>query len=214
MQPLTRPAISASVSGREHHERVLDAPVGGVGHVRDARQAVELDVVLGRVGGAARAASGGAVRPSRESWRRKPARRAAAACSSSPTRRVALRVGVGRAALAHLGQAVVQGIDQQAAALGVVQQVVLQVGIALHHPDVAQHLVQHAGRAAGAALLAQPVQHLPGARAQQPDHDLAVGERGVVVGNLAQARRIAIDGGHELVDGVWVRSSGSGAEAA
>jgi hypothetical protein len=33
--------------GREHHERVLDAPVGGVGHVRHARQAVELDVVLG-----------------------------------------------------------------------------------------------------------------------------------------------------------------------
>ena len=37
--------------------------------------------------------------------------------------------------------------------------------------------------------LAQPVQHLPGARAEQADHDLAVGERGVVVGNLAQARR-------------------------
>ena len=33
--------------GREHDERVLDAPVGGVGHVRDAAQAVELDVVLG-----------------------------------------------------------------------------------------------------------------------------------------------------------------------
>jgi hypothetical protein len=30
----------------QHHERVFDAPVGGVGHVRDARQAVELDVVL------------------------------------------------------------------------------------------------------------------------------------------------------------------------
>ena len=34
--------------GREHHERIFDAPVGGVRHVRDARQAVELDVVLGQ----------------------------------------------------------------------------------------------------------------------------------------------------------------------
>jgi hypothetical protein len=32
--------------GREDHERVFDAPVGGVGDVRDAREAVELDVVL------------------------------------------------------------------------------------------------------------------------------------------------------------------------
>ena len=37
--------------------------------------------------------------------------------------------------------------------------------------------------------LAQQVEHLPGARAEQADDDLAVGERGVVVGNLAQARR-------------------------
>jgi hypothetical protein len=71
------------------------------------------------------------------------------------------------------------------AALGVVQQVVLQIGVALHHPDVAQHLVQHARRAAGAALLAQLVQQLPGRRAQQADHDLAVGERGVVVRDFA-----------------------------
>ena len=34
---------------RQDHERILDAPIGGVGHVRDARQAVELDVVLFRV---------------------------------------------------------------------------------------------------------------------------------------------------------------------
>ena len=34
--------------GREHDEGVFDAPVGGVGDVRHARQAVELDVVLGR----------------------------------------------------------------------------------------------------------------------------------------------------------------------
>ena len=33
------------VSGSTHDERILDAPVGGVGHVRDAREPVELDVV-------------------------------------------------------------------------------------------------------------------------------------------------------------------------
>ena len=31
--------------GREDDERILDAPVGGVGDVRDARKAVEADVV-------------------------------------------------------------------------------------------------------------------------------------------------------------------------
>lgn len=34
--------------GREDDERILDAPVGGVGDVRDARKAVEADVVLDR----------------------------------------------------------------------------------------------------------------------------------------------------------------------
>jgi hypothetical protein len=62
---------------------------------------------------------------------------------------------VGPAALADLGQAVVQRLDQQGAALRVVEQVVLQVGVAAHDPDVAQHLVQHARRAAGAAFSAR-----------------------------------------------------------
>ena len=35
---------------------------------------------------------------------------------------------------------------------------------------------------------------------QQADHDLAIGERGVVVGNLAQARRLAGRRGDELID--------------
>ncbi|MNV08932.1 hypothetical protein D3C71_994100 [compost metagenome] len=34
--------------GGQHHERVLDAPVGRIGHMAHAREAVELDVVLGR----------------------------------------------------------------------------------------------------------------------------------------------------------------------
>ena len=47
------------------------------------------------------------------------------------------------------------------AAFGVVQQVVLQIRIALHDPDVAQHLVQHARRAAGPALATQFLQASP-----------------------------------------------------
>ena len=60
-----------------------------------------------------------------------------------------------------------------------------EVGVAPHDPDVAQHLVEHARRAAGAALAAQFVEERPGLVAEQADHDLAIGERGVVVGDLA-----------------------------
>ena len=51
--------------------------------------------------------------------------------------------------------------------------------------------------AAGVALGPQLLQDLPGARAQQPQHDLAVGEAGVVVRDLAQAR-LGVCGGKEV----------------
>jgi len=93
----------------------------------------------------------------------------------------------GLAALLDFAEAVVQRVDQQLAPLRVVDQVVFEVGVALHDPDVAQHLVEHPGGAAGAALATQAVEQFPGPCAQQPDHDFAVRERGVVVRNLAQA---------------------------
>ena len=71
---------------------------------------------------------------------------------------VALGIIGGGAAFFDLAQAVVQRIDQQLAAVGVVQQVVLQIGVTLHHPDVAQHFVQHTGGSTGATLFAQLVQ--------------------------------------------------------
>ena len=117
---------------------------------------------------------------------------------------VAHGVGVGRAALFHFAQAVVERIHQLAPPLGVVQQVVLQIGVALHHPDITQHLVQHARRAAGAAFFAQGVERLPGFGAQQANHDLAVGKRGVVVGNLTDAlilRRAMGQRGHKVGKG-------------
>ena len=155
-----------------------------------------------------RDACAGAGRQTARNWpaKRVDRVRAPAAAARRPT---ASRAGIAgrRAPLLDLGQPVVQRLDQQPAPARVVEQVVLQVGIALHHPDVAQHLVQHARRAAGAALAAQRVQHLPGALAEQADHDLAIGERGVVVGNLAQARR----GARPPSAAAAMRVSGSGA---
>ncbi|OIQ71141.1 hypothetical protein GALL_472410 [mine drainage metagenome] len=91
------------------------------------------------------------------------------------------------APLLHLGQTVLQGLNQQYPAFRVVQQIILQIGVALHHPDVTQHLVQHACRAARAALLAQLVKPVPGGGTQQADDDLAVRKRGVVVRNFPDA---------------------------
>ena len=44
----------------------------------------------------------------------------------------------------NFAQAVRQGFNQGRQALGVVQQVVLQIRVAAYHPDIAQHLEQHA----------------------------------------------------------------------
>jgi hypothetical protein len=104
---------------------------------------------------------------------------------------VALGVLARRAALFDLGQAVAQRIHEQLAPRRVVHQVVLQVGIALHHPDVTEHLVEHARRAPRAPLGAQLIEQAPGCRAEQPDHDLAIRERGVVVGDFTQANGLA-----------------------
>ncbi len=79
---------------------------------------------------------------------------------------VALGVLVRRAPLADLGQPVLQGLDQQTLAFGVVQQVVLQVWIALDDPDVAKHLVQHARGTSGAAFVTQTQQGVPDGLAQ------------------------------------------------
>ena len=125
--------------------------------------------------------------------RRKVLDRPAGQIQQFAHQRIALRIVRRVAPLADFAQPVVQGVDQHLPALGVFQQVVFEVGVALHHPDVAQHFVQHAGRAPGAPFLPQLVQDGPGPQAQQAQYDLAVGKRGVVVGNLAQAngRRVS-----------------------
>ena len=108
--------------------------------------------------------------------------------SSLPTFSVAHRVAR-VAALFDVGEPVVQRLDEQVAALRVVEQVLLEVRVAPDDPDVAEHFVQHAGRAAGAPFGAEVVEQGPAFRAEQADHDLAIGERRVVVRDLAQPRR-------------------------
>ncbi len=166
--------------GGQHHEGIFHAPVGGVGDVRHPRQAVETDVVA--AGDPAQAAQdarpqvGGVGEPGLEF-----AHRAFRRCQQLPDQFVAL------AARFDCVQAMPQGVHQHGAAFGVVEQVVFQIGIAPHHPDVAQHLEQHARRAAGLAFAAQGVEHVPRVGAEQANDDFAVGKRGVVVGDFAQA---------------------------
>ena len=202
MQPLTSAAISASVSGvsttNGYSTRQSVASVTCETRLRPSNLMLSLAVT--------RPSTRGARRRSSATWSNCSANAVTAplaACSSSPTAasRSASPSGVRR--FSHFAEPVVQRLDQQLAALRVVEQVVLQVRVALHDPDVAQHLVQHARRAAGLALVAQAVQQLPGARAEQADHDLAVGERGVVVRDLAQARRVGrgLGGGADLAQG-------------
>ena len=192
MQPCTSAGHLGLGVGRQHDEGVLDAPVGGVGDVRDARQAVELDVVLARC-----------ARPStrRARWRRSPtgancaAKRSHRRARGAPAarRRSASRSAsaAGRAALLDLVQAVVQRLDQQLRGAS---------GCRAGRP---------AGRGCAAPPRCRPAPRTAcapsgrcGARsrswssssqARAPSrrmHDLAVGERGVVVGNLAQPRRV------------------------
>src|SRR5262245_7725724 len=93
-----------------------------------------------------------------------------------------------------------QGLDQQLPAPRIIDEIVLQVRITLHDPDVAEHFVQHARRASGAPLAAQLVEDVPGRGTEQTQDDLAIGKRGVVVWNFAQAHgkrdSDTSDGGH------------------
>ncbi len=145
--------------GREHQERQLDPPVGRVRDVSDPGIGVEADVVGARV------LEQRAPRPLAQCDHVREM--SGEALHGGARGRQQLRdlgraalVG-GIAALLHFTQPVVQGLDELGAALRIVDQVVLQEGVPIHHPDVAQHFVQHARRSAGAPLRAQLVEQLP-----------------------------------------------------
>ena len=185
------PAISASVSGVSTTNGILDAPVGGVGDVRDARVGIEPDVVLARVprpsDRGARLAHLGEFRKSPVESPHRVARRPTSELRRALSPRRRHPVGSARRFSTSCRRWCSASISCRAA-LRVVEQIVLQVGFASHHPDVAEHLVQHARRAAGAPLGAQLIEQVPRLLAQQPYDDFTVRERGVVVGDLPQSR--------------------------
>jgi len=82
---------------------------------------------------------------------------------------------------------VLQSFYQLLSAAWVVQQVVLQIGIALNHPNITQNFIKHAGRPARAAFVSQLIEQVPGTISQQTNHNFSIGEAGVVVWNFAQA---------------------------
>ena len=181
--------------GREDDERILDAPVGGVGDVRDARKAVEADVV--RIGDRGQTALhfGTALDELREAV-------VEAAHGGARLGDEAKHVGIALGALANGLEAAAHLAHEQFAALRVHDQVVDQIGIALDRPDVAEHFEEHAGGTAGAARAAKRLNRVPGLFAQETDHNLAVRERRVVIGNLANARgsgHLGHQGGTPLV---------------
>ena len=90
------------------------------------------------------------------------------------------------AAFFYRVQTVTQSADQRRTAAAIAEQIILQIRVARHHPDIPQHFVQHACRAAGTALVAQLVDDVPRLVAQQANNNLAVGEGGVVIRNFTQ----------------------------
>ena len=165
---------------------ILDTPIGCISDMGNARKPVELDVVAG-----GQAAENPIDAPAqlRRLFKRvfegrdrgmRPAQQAGDFF-------VAARV-IGHATLVDLAQAVPQGLDQQSPTPGIIEQVILQVRIALDNPDVAQDLVEHLGRTARATFAAQVRKQPPGIVAQQAADHLAIGKRGVVIGDFAQTR--------------------------
>ncbi len=173
--------------GSEHDEGDFHPPVGRIGGVRDAREGVETQVVGVRVAfepPARLAAQFGdflEVRGERLDRRLRQLDQRA-----HPVVERGIR---GVATLVDLGEPVLQRLDQQRAPTRVVEQVLFEIGIAANHPDVTEHLVEHPCTAASAALATQLLEQRPAFGAEQSLHDLAVRERGVVVGDLAQASR-------------------------
>ena len=177
MQPSTSPRISSSVSGIQHDERIFNAPVGGVGHVRHAREPVERDVVLvgvareqaprtlahvrgrderhreavdGRVGGGDQSCDLGVALDVAPRRRADPRR-----VPLWGRHRRCRRGHPGDSPLLDFAQPVAHRLDQQHLPLRIVEKVVLQIRIAVDDPDVAQHFEQHPRRTPGTPLAAQ-----------------------------------------------------------
>ena len=170
----------------QNDERVLDTPVGRIGHMGHARQAVELDIVLGGIA-TQRLVDATAQLLGLDKRGIEFMHGAMRGIHQLAHQLIAARIFVRLTALVDFREAVFQCLNQRLATIWVVNQVVLQIGVALHNPDIPQHFVEHAGRSTSATLLAQLIEHIPHGCAQQTDHDLTVRERGVVIRNLTQS---------------------------
>ena len=104
-------------------------------------------------------------------------------------------VGVFVAAFVDFVQAVAHGLHQRGAAFAVFQQIVRQIRVAHHCPNVAQHFKQHPRRTPRFALRAQGFQRFPSRFAQKADDDFSVGIGSVVVRDFAQALGGRVGGG-------------------
>ncbi len=157
--------------------------------MRDAREAVELDIVLARM--AAQYAQDAFAQLQRVfEFGSKLIHRRVGKIEQALHLLIELLFGVAcifgsHAARFNGGQAMAQGADQGFTPLAVGEQVVFQIRVAHEHPDIAEHFVQHLRRASGAALFAQGVDDVPCFAAQDAQHDLAIGEGRVVVGYFA-----------------------------
>src|SRR3569832_1437662 len=99
------------------------------------------------------------------------------------------RIGLG--ARDDLVEPLMQRRGERGETLRVFEQVILNIRVARLLPHIAQHLEQHLRRTTGSTCAAQLVEHGPLVVAKESAHDFAVGERGVVVGNLADTTRLA-----------------------
>ncbi len=147
-----------------HDKRIFDAPIRGIGHVRHARHAVELDVVAARDRGEAPHDLATQVARLGELARER-VHRGMRRCQQVRDLRVERRVAMGAPRL-DLVQAVAHRFHQQAQPPRAVEEIVLQVRIAVHGPDIAEHFVEHSRRASGAPHATQLVERRPGRRAE------------------------------------------------
>ena len=164
---------------REHHQWELHSPIRGIGHMGHARESIEFDVVR--------------VCQPRQAFLDLPSEHLDVLeilaelpyCGTGQRQQcldlfIALgRLGVSDSAFAStvdVLKSVMQGLDQRLPAFGVREQIILQVRVALHGPDVSEDLVEHLGRTACLSLPSELIDQDPALLAQEATDDLLVGE--------------------------------------
>ena len=169
------------IVGRNHGQRQVQAPVGGIGGVRDQGEGIEENVVPADDAGQF------ALDPIAQLGRlfdlgAEGGKQRAASCQNVQYARIAFRLGGNR--LQVLG-----GIFKEAlAARSRGHQFLIEVRIAAMNQHLAEQAHEDARRAAGYACAAQLVEGADGLGAEQKRNRLPVSGGGVVEWNLADGR--------------------------